>query len=420
MQLDVARSAHEELTRTAAETEGTLKVSMQRVRKRASEQQAAAERAQTEAMELKASLAETQRVAKFEISNMKDELMTRRDKVYELLEKLQTTEDELRISTDENERKDELLESSSERANELDRRLSAARAELARREQELALREGSFQENEAARETREAALVAENSELEKQTGELSATVMQLVERHKTHQATKQLDDGRYAELSSEHELLREQQQRLLESLSVKSRRHIQLEADHADAQQEIRRLKESADEEFGIGAAAAAATAGATDGNGATDTESVSLVEADAKKNPKLKKEKLYALEAAARRRMLSNFLVSVSHNAVVSDAIENRCIVEACQTIVLDECNIDDVDVITLVSVLKSSKSVTEVNLVSNRISDAGAAALAGYIGLGNCKLSFLDLRNNGVSMNGINKSRSWRRRCRTAREEE
>jgi len=349
----------------------------------------------------------------------------------------QTTEDKLRISIDENERKDELLESSNERSNELDRRLNSVRTELAEREQQLLEREEAFKLEEVEQRNREASVKRENQELEKQMGELSTTVMQLVERHKTHQETKRMDDERYDELKSEHELLREQQQRLLESLSVKSKQFmqvrpaqkalgeqrvlssvfcagrrqrpsplftphcphtlVQLEADHADAQGEIKKLQDGIDEEFSmenidsIGSIA--------------QTSQVTAQDPPNTKNPKMKKEKLWNLEATARRRMLSNFLVSVSHATIVSAAISNRCIVEACQTLVLDECNVDDVDIITLVSVLKSSKSVTEVNLVSNRISDAGAAALAGYIGLGNCKLSFLDLRNNGISMNGIKK---------------
>jgi hypothetical protein len=59
----------------------------------------------------------------------------------------------------------------------------------------------------------------------------------------------------------------------------------------------------------------------------------------------------------------------------------------------------------ITLVSVLKGSKTINELNLVSNRIGDAGAAALSGLISLSNCKLNFIDLRNNGISMTGIRK---------------
>jgi hypothetical protein len=73
--------------------------------------------------------------------------------------------------------------------------------------------------------------------------------------------------------------------------------------------------------------------------------------------------------------------------------------------SLVLNDCHIDDIDMITLVSVLKGSKTITELNLVSNRIGDAGAAALAGLIALSNCKLSFIDMRNNGISMTGIRK---------------
>jgi hypothetical protein len=394
MQLDVVRAAHTELTHTAAESEAKMKDQILKVRKRAHEVSQEAAINQTKALELQASLAETQRVAKFEISNMKDELMSRRDKVYELLEKLQVTEDKLRVSTDENERKDELLESSNERSNELDRRLNATRLELAAREEDLRVREAAFREEEENQRNREAALKSENDDLEKQMGELSTTVMQLVERHKSNQEVKRLDDERYAELNSEHELLREQQERLLESLSVKSKQYIQLEADHADAQDEIRKLKDGVDEEF--------ASIGPQQDESVKEQESMV---SSTTKAAKLNVKKLYPLEAAARRRMLSNFLVSVSHNTVVSTAISNRCIVEACQSLVLDECNIDDVDMITLVSVLKNTKTITELNLVSNRISDAGATALAGYISLGNCKLSFVDLRNNGISMNGIKK---------------
>ena len=117
-------------------------------------------------------------------------------------------------------------------------------------------------------------------------------------------------------------------------------------------------------------------------------------------------KNKILQSEATARRRLFENFLVCLCQQTIVAEInIQNKCIVEAKQSIVLDDCNIDDVDALTLVSCLKGSKTITELNLVSNRISDAGATAIAGYIGLPNCKLQFVDLRNNGISLNGIKK---------------
>ena len=42
------------------------------------------------------------------------------------------------------------------------------------------------------------------------------------------------------------------------------------------------------------------------------------------------KQKKILSKEAAARRRLFENFLVSLSHTTIVSDAIENKMIVEA------------------------------------------------------------------------------------------
>ena len=137
MQLDIVREAHEKLTRESAENEATMKEQMKRTRSRAHEVKREAELNQTKAMELQANLQETQRVAKFEISNMKDELMNRRDKVYQLLEKLQVTEDQLRRSADQVESQEEKIDSSQERTFELDRRMDALRVELAERENDV-------------------------------------------------------------------------------------------------------------------------------------------------------------------------------------------------------------------------------------------------------------------------------------------
>ena len=78
---------------------------------------------------------------RFEAENMKAELGSRREKVYELLDKLQASEDHLRRKEDECERVTELLESSDERGKELERRLGAARLKLAEREREVAVKE---------------------------------------------------------------------------------------------------------------------------------------------------------------------------------------------------------------------------------------------------------------------------------------
>jgi chromosome segregation ATPase len=110
MQLNVVRDAHSNLTKEAAENEAKLKENMKRIRQKAFDKSREAELNQTKAMQLQANLAETERIAKFEISSMKDELMNKRDKVYQLLDKLQVTEDKLRRQEDLAEKQQEMLE----------------------------------------------------------------------------------------------------------------------------------------------------------------------------------------------------------------------------------------------------------------------------------------------------------------------
>ena len=135
--LEVVRDALTKTTRESAEIEASLKERMKRTRQKAFEKSKEADEMKTKAMQVEASLRETERIAKFEIGNMKDELVKRREKVYELLDKLQKTEDALNKTKDTSERQQELLDSSYERANELERRLQNARRELAEREGEV-------------------------------------------------------------------------------------------------------------------------------------------------------------------------------------------------------------------------------------------------------------------------------------------
>lgn len=368
---------------------------MKRIRQKAFEKSREAELNQTKSMELQASLAETERIAKFEISNMKNELMSRRDKVYELLDKLQATEDKLRASKDLAERQQELLDSSEERGRDLDRRLNDVRAALAKREEELFLRQDSLKKAEDGHANKIETLQSTNDELEGQLSAASQKILELVDRHELNQETKRRDDELHKQLAHEHELTRDQNQRLMESLNEKSRQHIQLEGDHKDAQNLIRELK-AQQEVSPRGEARAVGFAGG--GRDATE-----IATSGSKRGTTTSHRKMLAQEAAARRKLFENFVVSLCHSTIVSDAIENKCIVEARSSLVLDNCHIDDVDMITLVSILKGSKTITDLNLVSNRIGDAGAAALASLISLGNCRLNFIDLRNNFITMSGI-----------------
>jgi len=228
MQLGVVRNAHESLTKEAAENEAVMKEKMKRIRHKAFEKSREAEVNQTKAMELQANLAETERIAKFEISSMKDELMNRRDKVYELLDKLQATEDRLRKSEDLTERQQELLDSSEERGNDLDRRLNEVRIALAKREEELFTRQNALKEAEEAHNSKLGALEGQNRELEKQLNETSQKILELVERHEMNCIRKNEDDEKYESLVHEQELVRDQNQRLLESLNQKSKQYIQV------------------------------------------------------------------------------------------------------------------------------------------------------------------------------------------------
>jgi hypothetical protein len=110
--------------------------------------------------------------------------------------------------------------------------------------------------------------------------------------------------------------------RLLESLNEKSKQFIQLEGDHKDAQQMIQNLKADLETPRGgvavVGAGTGTGGGAAGEGEGTISKKSIG------------KQKKLLNKEAAARRRLFENFLVSVSHNIVVSDAIENKVIVEA------------------------------------------------------------------------------------------
>ncbi|GMH91584.1 hypothetical protein TrST_g4257 [Triparma strigata] len=384
--LEVVRDALTKTTRESAEIEASLKERMKRTRQKAFEKSKEADEMKTKAMQVEASLRETERIAKFEIGNMKDELVKRREKVYELLDKLQKTEDDLNKTKDTSERQQELLDSSYERANELERRLQNARRELAEREGEVGKREDELKAKEAEFEEKTEGLRRENTDLEKQLGTASQTILDLVARHKTNQKRKEEDDLKFEALQQEHELTRDQNVRLLESLNVKSKAYIQLEADHADAQAEIQRMMAKDEETPRV-----------------DDVVSVNVDKSAnaSSKNPK----KMLMKEAAARRQLFENFAVSVCHVNLVSDALGSKFLVEARNALVLDNCNIDDVDMITLVSVLKGSKTITELNLISNKITDAGATALAGYLSLANCKLSYIDLRNNFISMSGVRK---------------
>ncbi|GMH92939.1 hypothetical protein TL16_g12496 [Triparma laevis f. inornata] len=388
-QLEVVRDALTKTTRESTEIEATLKERMKRTRQKAFEKTKEADEMKTKAMQVEASLKETERIAKFEIGNMKDELVKRREKVYELLDKLQKTEDDYNKTKDSSERQQELLDSSYERANELERRLQNARLELAEREGEVAKREEELNTKETEFEERTEGLRRENTDLEKQLGTASQTILDLVERHKSNQIRKEEDDLKFEALQQEHELTRDQNVRLLESLNVKSKAYIQLEADHADAQAEIQKMMAAEEETPRVDDVVVSVSVDKGVGGGK-----------DAK-NPK----KLLAKEAAARRQLFENFAVSVCHVNLVSDALGSKFLVEARNALVLDNCNIDDVDMITLVSVLKGSKTILELNLISNKITDAGATALAGYLSLANCKLSYIDLRNNFISMSGVRK---------------
>ena len=264
---------------------------------------------------------------------------------------------------------------SEERGNDLDRRLNEVRVALAKREEELLERLTAVKEAEEAHSSKLGALqnqvrqskgregsesqriyqnakqitfshqyslrgslclphaiyqppnspihsscTLQNKELEKQLNETSQKILELVERHEMNQIQKNEDDEKYETLLHEHELVREQNQRLLESLNEKSKQFIQLEGDHKDAQQLIQELQAELESPRVAVVGAGTRTGGGAAGEG----------EGPISKKFFSKQKKMLNKEAAARRRLFENFLVSVSHNIVVSDAIENKVIVEA------------------------------------------------------------------------------------------
>ena len=229
---------------------------------------------------------------------------------------------------------------------------------------------------------------------------------------------------------------------MLEAMNLKSKQFIQLESDLVDAHNQNKMLTDEVEDYRQGNSIDMGGTGGKNTTNNTNNTntnantnDDVSALSKTHHNSVKLK-HKLLSSEATARRRLFENFLVCMCQQTVVAEIkIQNKVIVEAkqvseqseralmktrniyeplltsshllrpAQSLVLDDCNIDDVDCLTLVSCLKGSKTITELNLVSNRISDAGATALAGFIALPNCKLQFVDVRNNGISLNGIKK---------------